>query len=94
MWTSSAFCTRLSAGLRGLARVLDQASDVQILNIQPVRFELNRTTPPSSATAVYSQSLADLNKYIHDLSSSKPTVQEANTAYGDLRAAGTPAGCH
>jgi len=73
---------------------LDQASDVQILNIEPVRFELNRTTPPSSATAVYSKSLAELNRYVHDLTSSKPTVQEANVAYDDLRAAGTRAGCH
>jgi hypothetical protein len=93
-WTSSAFCTRLSAGLRGLGTVLDQASDVQILNIQPVRYELERTTPPSSAKAVYSKSLADLDNYIHDLTSSKPTVQKANTAYDDLRAAGSTAGCH
>jgi hypothetical protein len=93
-WTSTAFCARVSAGLRGLSRVLDQPSDSQIPNIQAVRYELKLTTPAPSDADAYSKSLADLNKYIHDLPTAKATVQEANTAYDALRGVGSTAGCH
>jgi hypothetical protein len=74
--------------------VLDQPSDSQIPNIQAVRYELKLTTPAPSDADAYSKSLADLNKYIHDLPTAKATVQEANTAYDALRGVGSTAGCH